>query len=237
MHPFPRIDDLFDQLKGATVFSKIDSRSGYHQVCIKEEDIYKTVFRASVLHPYLNKFVIVFIDDILVYSKNEEEHVEHLVAALRLLREHQLYAKLNKCSFFHTEVHYLGHVVSKEGIAVEPEKIRAIMELVAPKSVDEVRYFMGLASYYRRFIENFSYIAYPISSLQKKGKKFKWTKECEVNFEQLKQLLTHAPILQITDPDNEFVVCTNACKRGLGGVLMQDGQVVCYESKKLNEHK
>jgi len=117
----------------------------------------------SVLRPYLDKFVIVFIDDILVYSKNEEDHVEHLAAMLRLLRENQLYAKLSKCSFLHTEVHYLGHVVSKEGIAVYPKKIRAIMEWVAPKSVDEVIFFMGMAGYYRRFIRNFSHISYPVT--------------------------------------------------------------------------
>jgi len=111
---------------------------------------------SSVLHPYLDKFVIVFIDYILVYSKNEVEHVKHLTTVLRLLREHQLYAKLNKCSCFQTEVHYLGHVVSKEGIVVDPEKIRSIMEWVAPKSVDEVRSFIGMVGYYRRFIKNFS---------------------------------------------------------------------------------
>jgi hypothetical protein len=168
-YPLPRIDDLFDQLKGATVFSKIDLEiwipSGTHQRGGHLQDNFQTRYghyefvvvpfgltnapatfmclMNSVLHPYLDKFVIVFIDDILVYSKNEEEHVEHLAAVLRLLREHQLYAKLNKCSFFQTEVHYLGHVVSKEGIAVDPEKIRAIMEWVAPKNVDEVRSFMG----------------------------------------------------------------------------------------------
>eukprot|EP00253_Pinus_taeda_P032459 PITA_32459 len=114
------IDDLFDQLKGAAVLSKIDLRSRYHKVCIKEEDIYKTTFWTSVLRPYLEKFVIVFIDDILVYSKNEEEHVDHLPVVLRLLRGHQLYAKLSKCSFFQTEVHYLGHVVSKDGITMDP---------------------------------------------------------------------------------------------------------------------
>jgi len=184
----------------------------------------------SVLCLYLNKSVIVFIDDTLVYSKNEEEHVEHLAAMLSLSREHKLYAKLNKCSFFQTEVHYLGHVVSKEGISVDPEKIRAITGWVAPKNVDEVRSFMGLAGYYRRFIRNFSQITYPITSLQRKGKKFEWTEECEASFERLKQLLTHALVLHIADPDKEFVVHTNACKRGLDGVLMQDGQVVCYES-------
>ena len=262
-YPFPRPDYLFDQLKGLAMFSKIDLRFGYHQVCIKEEDIFKTAFRTryghyefvfvpfglnnapatfmclinSVLCPYLDKFVIVFIDDILVYSKNEEEHVEHLAAVLRLLREHQLYDKLSKCSFFQIEVHYLGNVVSKDDIVIDPEKIRDIMEWEAPKNVDEVRSFMGLAGYYRRFIGNFSCIAYPITSMQQKGKKFEWTKECEASFEQLKQLLTHAPMLKIVDPNKDFVVCIDSCKRGLGGVLMQEGWVVCYESQKLNEHE
>lgn len=119
----------------------------------------------NVLRPYLDKFVIVFIDEILIHSKNEEEHAEHLAAVLRLLREHQLYARLSKCNFFQIEVHYVGHVVSKEGITIDPEKIRAIMEWVAPKNVDEVRSFMVLASYYKRFIKNLSHIAYPMTSL------------------------------------------------------------------------
>ena len=131
----------------------------------------------------------------------------------------------------------MGHVVSKEGIAVDPEKIRAIMELVAPKNVDEVRYFMGFTSYCRRFIGNFSQIAYHMTLLQRKGKKFEWTEECEASFKKLKQLLTHAPVLKIADPDKEFIVCIDVCKKGLDGVLMQDGHVVCYESRKLNEHE
>eukprot|EP00253_Pinus_taeda_P002058 PITA_02058 len=172
-YPLTRIDDLFDQLKGAAVFSEIDLRSGYHQVHIKEEDIFKIALRTRyghyefvvvpfsltyapatfmrfmdiVLRHYLDKFVIVFIDDILEYSKNEEEHVEHLATVLRLLREHQLYVNLSKCILFQTEVHYLGHVVSKEARTVDPEQIRVIMEWAAAKNVDEVRSFMGLASY------------------------------------------------------------------------------------------
>jgi len=152
-YPLSRINDLFDQLKGEAVFSKFDLRSRYHQVCIKEEGIYKTNFWTrfehyefiivpfgltnvlatfmclmnNVLHLYLDKFFIVFIDDILVYYKNEEDHIEHLEAVLRLLREHQLYSNLSKCSFYHTEVHYLGHVVSKEGIVIYPKKVRSIM--------------------------------------------------------------------------------------------------------------
>eukprot|EP00253_Pinus_taeda_P009444 PITA_09444 len=165
-YPFPRIDDLFNQLKGATMLSKIDLRfgpSGTHQ-------------RGGHLQDRIqDEFVIVFIDDILVYSKNEEEHVEHLAAVLRLLRKHQLYAKLSKCSLFQTNLHYLGHFVSEEGIAVDTEKIRSIMEWVALKNVDEVRSFMGLAGYYRRFMGNFSQIPYPITSLQRKVKKFEWT--------------------------------------------------------------
>lgn len=140
----------------------------------------------SVLHLYLDNFVIVFIDGILLYFKNEEEHVEHLAATLRLLRNHRLYAKLNKCSFFQSEIHYLGHVVSKEGIIVDLEKIRVIMEWIAPKRVDEVRYFMGLESHYKRFIRNFSQISYPITPLQRKGNKFEWTEECEARFEKIK---------------------------------------------------
>jgi len=131
----------------------------------------------------------------------------------------------------------LGHVVSKEGIVVDLENIRAIMAWPAPRNVDEVRSFMGLAGYYRRFIRNFSRISYPITSFQRKGKKFECTGECATNFEKLKQLLTNAPVLKIVDPDKDFMVCTDACKRGLGGNLMQEGKVVCYESRKLNEHE
>ena len=128
-----------------------------------------------VLRPYFEKFVIVFIDDILIYSKNEEEYAEHLATMLILLREHQLYSKLKKCSLFQSQIHYMGHVVSREGIAMDLETIKAIMEWIALKNVDEIRSFMGLADYYRRFIRNISKIGYPITSLHRKGKKFEWT--------------------------------------------------------------
>jgi hypothetical protein len=218
-YPLPRIDDLFDQLGGASVFSKIDLRSGYHQVRIKGEEIHKTAFRTryghyefvvvpfgltnapatfmclmnSVLSKFLDKFVLVFIDDILIYSKNREEHEEHLRIVLQVLREHQLYAKFSKCDFFQKQIHYLGHVLSKEGVAVDPDKIRSIMEWPTPKDVSDIRSFMGLAGYYRRFIKYFSKIGCPITALQKKGKKFLWTQQCEERFQTLKHLLTHAP--------------------------------------------
>ena len=137
----------------------------------------------NVFHQFLDKFVLIFIDDILIYSRSREEHEEHLIVVLQTLREHQLYAKFSKCDFFMEEIQYLGHVITKEGIAVDPEKIRTIMEWPVPKDVADIRSFMGLAGYYRRFVEGFSRVAYPITSLQKKGKVFKWTSECQRNFE------------------------------------------------------
>jgi hypothetical protein len=154
-----------------------------------------------------------------------------------VLREHQLYAKRSKFSFYQRKIHYLGHIISKEGIVVDLEKVQAIREWPAPRNVAEVRYFMGLAGYYRRFIAGFSKIAHSITSLQRMENKFQWTEECESSFQRLKQLLTSAPILKIADPNKDYVVCTDACKEGLGGVLSQEGFVVCYESRKLKEHE
>jgi hypothetical protein len=191
----------------------------------------------NVLSKFLDRFVLVFIDDILIYSKNREEHEEHLKLVLQVLREHQLYAKFSKCDFFQKQVHYLGHVISEEGVAVDPNKIKSIMEWPTPKDVSDIRSFMGLAGYYRRFIKDFSKIGCLITALQKKGVKFTWTSECEERFQKLKYLLTHAPVLKIANPDIDFLVCTDACKEGLGGVLMQKGCVICYESRKLNEHE
>jgi hypothetical protein len=262
-YPLPRIDDLFDQLKDAKIFSKIDLRSRYHQVRIKEEYIRNTAFRTryghydftvvpfgfsnapvffmclmnGVFREYLDKFFIVFLDDILIYSKSEEEHEHHFRMVLQVLMECQLYAKLSKCSFYHKQIHYLGHIISKDGIAVDPEKIEAIREWLTPKNVTEVRSFMGLAGYYKRFIKRFSKIAHPITSLQRKGVKFQWTLYCEKSFQHLKQLLTSAPILRIIDSDEDFIICTDACNEGLGGVLSQNGVVICYESRKLKDHE
>jgi hypothetical protein len=196
-------------LKGAKIFSKIDLRSGYHQVRIKDEDINKTTFITRYSHyeftvvlfvlsnapvvficlmngvfkDYLDKFVIIFLDDIFVYSKLEEEHEQHLRLVLQVLRGHQLYAKLSKCSFYQRKIHYLGHIISKEGIVMDPEKVEAIREWSVPRNVEEVRSFMGLAGYYKRFIAGFSKISHPITSLKRKEKKFQWTKECEKSFQ------------------------------------------------------
>jgi len=193
-YPLPRIDDMFDKMRGEEVFSKIDLRFGYHQVRIKNKNIYKTTFRTryghyefvvipfgltnapasfmclmnNILSKYVDQFVIVFIDDILIYSKYKEEHEEHLNIILQILREHKLYAKLSKCEFYKDKIQYLGHVISREGIVVDPDKIKAIMNWHVPKDVSDIRSFMGITGYYRKFIEGFLKIAYPITSLQKK---------------------------------------------------------------------
>jgi hypothetical protein len=149
----------------------------------------------GVFRKYLDRYVQVFLDDILIYSKNEREHEEHLRIVLSCLRENKLYGKLSKCSFFQKEIHYLGHIISGEGISVDPEKVKAIMEWPVPKNAHEVRSFMGLAGYYRRFVEGFSKIAKPITTLQCKGVRYEWTEECDSAFIELKRLLTSAPIL------------------------------------------
>jgi hypothetical protein len=155
----------------------------------------------------------------------------------QVLREHHLYAKFSKCDFFQKQVHYLGHVISKEGVADDPSKIKSIMYWPNPKDVSDIKSFMGLEGYYRRFIKGFSKISFPITPLQKKGVKFIWTLECEERFQYLKYLLTNALMLNIVDPNNDFRVCTYAYKEGLVGVLMQEGNVICDESRKLNEHE
>ncbi|GJZ18122.1 putative reverse transcriptase domain-containing protein [Tanacetum coccineum] len=220
-YPLPRIDDLFDQLQGLSVYSKIDLRSGYHQLRVREEDIPKTSFRTRYSHyefqvmsfgltnapavfmdlmnrvckPYLDKFVIVFIDDILIYSKNKQEHEEHLKLILELLKKEELYAKFSKCEFWIPKVQFLGHVIDSEGIHVDPAKIESIKDWTSPKSPTEIRQFLGLAGYYRRFIEGFSKIAKPMTKLTQKKVKFVWGDKQEAAFQLLKQKLCSAPIL------------------------------------------
>jgi hypothetical protein len=151
----------------------------------------------GVFRDYLDKFVIVFLDDILIYSKIKEEHEQHLRMVLQVLREHRLYAKLSKCSFYQKQIQYLGHIVSEDGITVDPEKVEAIKSWPTPTNISEVRSFMGLVGYYRRFIAGFSKIVYPITSLQRKGVKFEWSTKCERSFQHLKELLTSAHVLKV----------------------------------------
>ncbi|KAG8472758.1 hypothetical protein CXB51_034674 [Gossypium anomalum] len=232
-YPLPRIDDLFDQLKGATWFSKIDLRSGYYQLRVKESDVPKTAFRTS----YLDRFVVVFIDDILIYSKDETEHAEHLRIVLQTLRNKQLYAKFSKSEFWLREVGFLGHIVSGDGIRVDPSKISAIIDWKPPKNVTEVRSFLGQAGYYRRFVNGFSITAAPMTRLLRKDVKFEWTEECQQSFEELKKLLTEAPGLVQPKSGKEFVVYSDSSLNGLGCVLMQEGKVVAYASRQLKPHE
>ncbi|XP_055824467.1 uncharacterized protein LOC129892996 [Solanum dulcamara] len=262
-YPLPRIDDLFDQLQGAALFSKIDLRSGYHQLKIRASDIPKTAFRTryghyeflvmsfgltnapaafmelmnGVFRPYLDSFVIVFIDDILVYSKTEADHVRHLRLVFQKLREEKLYAKFSKCEFWLDSVTFLGHVVSKEGIRVDPAKIEAVRGWTRPTSPTEIRSFVGLAGYYRRFVHGFSTIAAPLTRLTQKAVDFHWSDECEASFQKLKTLLTSAPILTLPEEGVGFTVYCDASGIGLGGVLMQKGKVVAYASRQLKAHE
>ncbi|XP_052728517.1 uncharacterized protein LOC108327384 [Vigna angularis] len=262
-YPLPRIDDLLDQLHGASVFSKIDLRSGYHQIPVKEGDIQKTAFRSRYGHyeyvvmpfgvtnapavfmdymnrifrPYLDRFVVVFIDDILIYSKSCEEHEEHLRLVLGVLRENELYAKFTKCEFWMKEVQFFGHVVSADGISVDPAKVRAVLEWESPRSVTEVRSFVGLAGYYRRFIEGFSKIVAPLTQLTRKDHPFAWTDRCESSFQELKRKLTSAPVLVIPDTAKPFKVYCDASHQGLGCVLMQEKRAVAYASRQLKIHE
>jgi hypothetical protein len=262
-YPLPRINILFDQLTGARVFSKIDLRSGYHQIRIQPKDIPKTAFTTrygffeylvmsfgltnapahftylmnSVFMPELDKFVEVFIDDILIYSKNEEEHAKHLRIVLTRLREHQLYAKFSKCAFWLEEIQFLGHVLSAKEIAVDRSKVKDILEWKPPTTVHQVRSFLGLDGYYRRFIPDFSKIVKPITGLLKNDTKFDWSSKCNEAFKQLKVLLTTAPVLAQPDIGKPFDVYCDASGSGLGCVLMQEGRVIAYASRQLRHHE
>ncbi|KAI3695636.1 hypothetical protein L1987_78635 [Smallanthus sonchifolius] len=251
-YPLPRIDDLFDQLQGATCFSKIDLRSGYHQLRVHEEDIPKTAFRTRYGHyefmvmpfgltnapvvfmdlmnrvckPYVDQFVIVFIDDILIYSRTKEDHTTHLKLILELLKKEQLYAKFSKCEFWLREIHFLGHVINNQGIHVDPAKVTAIKNWSTPSTPSEIRSFLGLAGYYRRFIPNFSKIALPLTTLTQKNKPFVWEQKQEDAFQTLKQKLCNSPILSLPDGNDDFVVYCDASNQGLGCVLMQRDKVI-----------
>ncbi|GJX23005.1 putative reverse transcriptase domain-containing protein [Tanacetum coccineum] len=261
-YPLPRIDDLFDQLQGSSIYSKIDLRSGYHQLRVREEDIPKTAFRTRYRHyefqvmpfgltnapavfmdlmnrvckPYLDKFVIVFIDDILIYSRNEKEHEEHLKTILELLKKEELYAKFSKCEFWINTVKFLGHVIDNSGIHVDPAKIEAVKNWASPTTPSEIRQFLGLAGYYRRFIEGFSKIAKPMTELTQKNQKFDWGEEQEEAFQLLKQKLCVAPILALPEGSEDFVVYCDASIKGLGVVLMQRMKVIAHASRQLKIH-
>nr|GEW33398.1 putative reverse transcriptase domain-containing protein [Tanacetum cinerariifolium] len=248
LYPLPRIDDLFDQLQGSNVYSKIDLRLGYHQLRVHEKDIPKTAFRARYGHyefhvmpfdltnaltvfmdlmnrlckPYLDKFVIVFIDDIFIYSKNKEEHEEHLEQILELLKKEELYAKFSKCEFWIPRVQFLRHVVDSKCILVNLAKIESIKDWASPKSATEIRQFLGLAGYYRRFVKGFSKIAKSMTKLTQKNVKFDRGEKEEVAFQLIKRKLCSAPIMDLPKGSVNVIVYCDASHKGLGAMLMQN---------------
>jgi hypothetical protein len=262
-YPLPRVDELFDRLQGAKYFSKIDLRSGYHQIRIAPEDVPKTAFRtryghfeflvlpfgltnapATFMHlmhetfrSFLDEFALVFLDDILIYSKTLEDHERHVQQVLEMLRKEKLYAKESKCEFFKTEVEFLGHIVGRDGVKMMEDKVKAIAEWPVPTKVADVRSFLGTAGYYRRFIKDFSQLSSPLSDLTKDTVKWLWGKEQQESFTMLKQALQTAPVLILPDPNLPFLVQTDSSGFAVGSVLQQDQgkglQPIAFLSKKM----
>ncbi|GBG84049.1 hypothetical protein CBR_g37925 [Chara braunii] len=242
--PLPRIDDLLDRVQGAKYFSKIDLKSGYHQMEVHPDDQHKTAFRTRYGHyefivmpfgltnapttfqrcmndlfrPWLDRFVVVYLDDILVFSKTLDEHQGHFRQVLEKLRE----ANFKKCDWAKTQVLYLGHVLDGDGVKPEDSKIAAIRDWPTPRAFTELRSFLGLANYYRKFVRNFSTIAAPLRRLLRKETIWKWDKDCKSAMKKLKQALIEYPVLKVADPSLPFVVTTDASQYGIGVVLQQD---------------
>jgi hypothetical protein len=260
-YSLPRIDDLFDRLSEAKVFSRIDLHSGYYQIRIKEGDEEKTTCRTrygsyeflvmpfgltnapatffilmnDIFREWLDDFVVIYIDDILIYSSSMEEHAEHLRKVFQRLRENKLYAKLEKCEFGVTEVDFLGHRITQDGLVMDDHKVKAILDWEPPKSVPALRSFLGLASYYRKFIKNFAKVGAPLTNLLKKSTvTYNWDEACDEAFETLKGILVKASVLKLPDFDKDFEIHFDASDFAIGGVIMQDGRPVAFESKKLS---
>jgi hypothetical protein len=246
-YPLPRIEDLLDIFNGKKWFTTLDLAQGYWQVKMEEKDREKTAFVTQcglyefnvmpfglsnapgtfqrlmnhVLQEYLDEFLTVYIDDIVIYSETFEEHLIHLEKTFRKIKEANLTLGLEKCEFAKEKLKFLGHEISKEGIQSDPDKIVKIQEFKRPGTVKEVRQFLGLTSYYRRFINNFSKIARPINNLLNKDIGFEWKEEQEKAFEELKKRLMETPVLQYPDFNKSFIICTDASEKGLGAVLEQ----------------
>ena len=259
-YPLPRIEDLMDQIQGSAVFTKIDLRSGYHQIRVRPSDVPKTAFRTQdglweftvmpfglcnapatfmrtmneIFRPLIGKSVVVYLDDILVYSRNLEEHREHLRQVLNLLRQHKLYGKMSKCIFAQSTVEYLGFVVSEGGMDVVSSKVKAILDWPDPANVKELRSFLGLVNYYRRFIKNHAQLCVPLTNLLRKDVPWGWENEHREAFEALKTVLTRAPTLALPQYDKPWQVTTDASDYAVGAALTQEGKPVAFMSKKLS---
>ena len=253
-HLIPRLDDMLDELHGSCIFSKVDLMSGYHQIRMKEGDEWKATFKTKyglyewlvmpfgltnapstfmrlmnhVLHAFIGKFVVVYFDDILVYNRSLDEHVEHLRCVLTVLRNEKLYANFQKCTFCMEKVVFLGFVISGKGIEVDEEKVKAIKEWPTPKSITEVRSFHGLTSFYRWFVKDFSTIAAPLTEIVKKNVGFHWGNDQENAFVVIKEMLCSSPVLALLDFKKTFEIECDALGIGIGSVLMQDKQPIAF---------
>nr|KYP38538.1 Retrovirus-related Pol polyprotein from transposon 297 family [Cajanus cajan] len=259
LFPIPTIEEILDELHGAVIFSKLDLRSGFHQIRMREEDIGKTAFRThhghykflvmpfgltnapftfqstmnKVFQPYIRNFVAIFFDDILIYSKSMEDHISHLTLVLDTLRTHKLFANLSKCEFCQESINYLGHVVSAQGVQVDTQKIDAVINWPLPQNITQLRGFLGLTGYYRHFVKGYASIAWPLTDMLKHNS-FHWTPTSEQAFLHLKEALTTTPTLALPDFSVMFVIETDASNHGIGAVLTQKGHPLAYFSKKLS---